>query len=88
MTFTALILHEDAGKVAARIEPVEETALPAGEVCPIAPRRDAWARLVRDLPTNKLDAMTETAPLAALLELAGRVLKGEVRGRIVVDVNA
>src|SRR2546423_1916977 len=32
MAFTALVLHEDAGKVAARIEPVEETALPPGEV--------------------------------------------------------
>ncbi len=57
-------------------------------MCPIALRRDAWARLVRDLPMAKLDAMTETVPLAALPELAGRILKGEVRGRIVVDVNA
>ncbi len=57
-------------------------------MCPVAPRRDAWARLVRDLPTDKLDAMTETVPLAALPERAGRILKGEVRGRIVVDVNA
>jgi acrylyl-CoA reductase (NADPH) len=57
-------------------------------MCPLAPRRDAWARLVRDLPMDKLDAMTETVPLGALPERAGRILKGEVRGRIVVDVNA
>jgi acrylyl-CoA reductase (NADPH) len=57
-------------------------------MCPSAPRREAWARLVLDLPMDKLDAMTETVPLGALPELAGRILKGEVRGRIVVDVNA
>jgi acrylyl-CoA reductase (NADPH) len=57
-------------------------------MCPLAPRRDAWARLVRDLPMDKLDGMTETVPLGALPALAGQILKGEVRGRIVVDVNA
>jgi len=57
-------------------------------MCPIAPRQEAWARLARDLPLEKLDTMTETVPLAALPTLAGRILKGEVRGRIVVDVNA
>jgi acrylyl-CoA reductase (NADPH) len=57
-------------------------------MCPVEPRRAAWARLARDLPADKLDAMTETVPLAALPALAGRILNGEVRGRIVVDVNA
>jgi acrylyl-CoA reductase (NADPH) len=57
-------------------------------MCPFDRRQEAWARLTRDLPMEKLDAMTETVPLAALPELAGRILKGEVRGRIVVDVNA
>jgi acrylyl-CoA reductase (NADPH) len=57
-------------------------------MCPQAERKEAWGRLVRDLPMEKLDAMTETVPLAALPELAGRILKGETRGRVVVDVNA
>jgi len=57
-------------------------------MCPLDRRQEAWARLTRDLPMEKLDAMTETVPLAALPALAGRILKGEVRGRIVVDVNA
>ncbi len=57
-------------------------------MCPVGPRRDAWARLTRDLPMDKLDALTETVPLAALSDLAGKILKGDVRGRIVVDVNA
>src|SRR5271170_6847670 len=57
-------------------------------MCPLTPRQEAWARLARDLPLEKLDTMTETVPLAALPDRAGRILKGEVRGRIVVDVNA
>jgi acrylyl-CoA reductase (NADPH) len=57
-------------------------------MCPQAERQEAWQRLVRDLPMEKLDAMTETVPLAALPDLAGRILKGETRGRVVVDVNA
>jgi acrylyl-CoA reductase (NADPH) len=56
-------------------------------MCPLEPRRDAWTRLARDLPLDKLDTMTEAVPLGALPELAARILKGEVRGRIVVDVN-
>lgn len=57
-------------------------------MCPIAERRQAWQRLARDLPMDKLDAMTQTVPLGALPELGSRILKGETRGRIVVDVNA
>jgi acrylyl-CoA reductase (NADPH) len=37
---------------------------------------------------DKLDALTETIPLAALPEFGQRILKGGVRGRVVVDVNA
>ena len=57
-------------------------------MCPPPARREAWARLARDLPLDKLDAMTEVVPLAALPDLASRILKGDVRGRVVVDVNA
>jgi acrylyl-CoA reductase (NADPH) len=57
-------------------------------MCPMPQRREAWERLVRDLPMERLDAMTETVPLAALPELGRRILKGETRGRVVVDVNA
>jgi acrylyl-CoA reductase (NADPH) len=57
-------------------------------ICPIERRRAAWARLARDLPLAKLDALTEIAPLGALPELARKILKGGIRGRIVVDVRA
>jgi len=57
-------------------------------MCPAERRRAAWARLARDLPMEKLDALTETVPLDALPELGQRILNGGVRGRIVVDVGA
>ena len=57
-------------------------------MCPPEPRLNAWARLARDLPLAKLDAMIETVPLAEVPALAQRILKGQVRGRTVVDVNA
>ena len=55
--------------------------------CPMTRRQDAWKRLAADLPLAKLDAMTETVPLAELPAMAGRILKGEVRGRVVVDMS-
>jgi acrylyl-CoA reductase (NADPH) len=55
---------------------------------PLQERREAWRRLVRDLPMDKLDAMTEEVSLAEVLPLGRAILKGEVRGRMVVDVSA
>jgi acrylyl-CoA reductase (NADPH) len=57
-------------------------------MCPMPERLEAWSRLVRDLPLDRLDAMTETVPLTALPALADAIRKGETRGRVVVDVNA
>ncbi len=56
-------------------------------MCPMPRRKAAWARIVRDLPLDKLDAMTRVVPLADLPDLAGQILKGAIRGRIVVDVR-
>jgi acrylyl-CoA reductase (NADPH) len=56
--------------------------------CPMPQRREAWRRLAQDLPLAKLDAMTEIVGLSALPALAEKILKGETRGRVVVDVNA
>jgi acrylyl-CoA reductase (NADPH) len=55
--------------------------------CPMPRRQNAWKRLAADLPLEKLEAMTEVVPLGELPKLAGRILKGEVRGRVVVDLN-
>ena len=54
-------------------------------MCPREERNEAWARLVRDLPLDRLERLTQTVPLSALPELAPRILKGEIRGRTVVD---
>ena len=56
-------------------------------MCPRDERIEAWQRLVRDLPLDRLDRMTETVPLSALPGLAPKILRGETRGRIVVDVT-
>jgi acrylyl-CoA reductase (NADPH) len=56
--------------------------------CPKDRRLEAWARLAKELPLDKLDAVTNEAPLAQLPELAGKILQGQVRGRTVIDVNA
>lgn len=57
-------------------------------MAPIAEREEAWRRLARELPMEKLDAMTSRARLSDLPGLAQRILEGGVRGRIVIDVNA
>jgi acrylyl-CoA reductase (NADPH) len=55
-------------------------------MCPREERIEAWQRLARDLPLDRLERMTEAVPLSSLLDLAPRILKGEIRGRIVVEV--
>jgi acrylyl-CoA reductase (NADPH) len=56
-------------------------------MCPPARRREAWARLARDLPLDRLDGMTSETKLAELPGLAKEILAGKVRGRVVVDIN-
>ena len=55
--------------------------------CPVERRLIAWPRLARDLPMDKLEAMTRVVPLADLPRVGGEILKGQVRGRTVVDVS-
>lgn len=53
-----------------------------------APREAAWARIVRDMPMDLLDRMTEVVPLADVIAVAPRFIDGQVRGRLVVDTSA
>ena len=55
-------------------------------MCPAPQRQVAWTRLARDLPLDKLDAMTEIAPLVDLPKLAPVILNGGIRGRLVVEI--
>ena len=54
---------------------------------PYDSRLRAWGRIARDLPMDKLDAMIAPATLADLPQLGADILKGQVKGRVVVDVN-
>jgi acrylyl-CoA reductase (NADPH) len=56
-------------------------------MCPKPRRIEAWTRLRKDLPMEKLEAMTVSATLADVPRLAAEILKGQIRGRVVVDVN-
>ncbi|MCR9126973.1 MAG: acryloyl-CoA reductase [Rhodobacteraceae bacterium] len=51
-------------------------------------RLRAWTRIARDLPMDKLEAMIHPAVLSDLPDLGAAILKGQVQGRVVVDVNA
>ncbi|MEM1267726.1 MAG: MDR family oxidoreductase [Pseudomonadota bacterium] len=55
---------------------------------PFEARQRAWDRIATDLPLEKLEAMIVPASLADLPTLGADILKGQVRGRVVVDVGA
>ena len=55
---------------------------------PYAKRIRAWDRLASDLPLDKLEAMIFPARLQDLSQLGQDILKGNIKGRVVVDVNA
>lgn len=51
-------------------------------------RETAWARLARDLDREALKTMYEVQPFDALPDLAGRILAGQIRGRVVIDIDS
>ncbi|WP_339695870.1 MDR family oxidoreductase [Celeribacter baekdonensis] len=51
-------------------------------------RLRAWARIATDLPMEKLEEMVHPASLEDLPALGASILKGGVKGRVVVDLNA
>ncbi|MEM1005570.1 MAG: acryloyl-CoA reductase [Pseudomonadota bacterium] len=51
-------------------------------------RLRAWQRIATDLPMDKLEAMVRPAALSDLPQLGAEILKGQIKGRVVVDVNA
>ena len=54
---------------------------------PYADRVRAWDRIARDLPMARLEDMVVPASLGDLPALGAAILKGGVRGRVVVDVR-
>lgn len=57
-------------------------------MCPRTERLEAWRRLATDLDVAKLGAIGHQVGLGDAVPLAGELIGGKVRGRIVVDVNA
>lgn len=57
-------------------------------MCPTGQRKKAWERLSEDLSTTALDGLTTTISLDDLPVLAGKILKGKIKGRTIVDINA
>jgi acrylyl-CoA reductase (NADPH) len=56
-------------------------------MCPQEQRAEAWRRLAKDLPLDRLDRMIEEIPLSHVAQLAPRILGGQLRGRTVIDVH-
>jgi acrylyl-CoA reductase (NADPH) len=56
-------------------------------MCPKAPRLETWRRVARDLPLDKLQAMTELHSLDDLPRLSKEILAGGVRGRAVIRIS-
>lgn len=56
--------------------------------CPFDKRMTAWNRLAKELPLDKLDAMTTTIGLKDAVATAGKILQGQVRGRTAIDLSA
>jgi acrylyl-CoA reductase (NADPH) len=55
-------------------------------MCPMAHRLEAWKRLATDLDMKKLDAMTRTIAFADVISEAAKIVKGGIRGRVVVNI--
>ena len=55
-------------------------------MAPQALRRQAWGRLARDLDPVLLEQMTTEVALEGAVEAAGRLMAGQVRGRVVVRI--
>ena len=55
-------------------------------MCPIPLRKIAWSRLATDLDPTKLSEITHEINLDQVIGEAGKILAGQVRGRIVVKI--
>lgn len=55
---------------------------------PYENRVEAWKRVATDLPLDKLEDIIVPAKLSDLPQLGKDILKGQIKGRVVVDVNA
>ncbi len=57
-------------------------------MCPRPDRLEAWRRLGSDLDISKLEMISNEISLAEAIPYAFKLINGEIRGRVIVDVNA
>ncbi|WP_372830798.1 MDR family oxidoreductase [Pontibacterium sp.] len=56
-------------------------------MCPVARRQEAWGRLQRQLPDSALGEISELISLDQVDDYANRIVNGQIRGRVVVDLK-
>lgn len=56
-------------------------------MCPFEKRQEAWARLTEQLPGNAIGEIAQLIALEELPEYAENITNGQVKGRVVVDLN-
>ncbi|MBL6999547.1 MAG: oxidoreductase [Gammaproteobacteria bacterium] len=56
-------------------------------MCPSPERLEAWQRLARDLDAAKLEMICTEIGLSEAIAVAGDLLEGKVRGRVLVDIS-
>jgi acrylyl-CoA reductase (NADPH) len=56
-------------------------------MAPLAVRQEAWQRLARNLDPAKLEALTSEIGLSEAIPYGEKILAGQVRGRLVVDIR-
>ena len=57
-------------------------------MCPLETRIAAWKRIAELMPKESFESITRTVALGEVGPLGKDILRGKVKGRIVVDVNA
>jgi acrylyl-CoA reductase (NADPH) len=55
-------------------------------MCPIEQRKIAWDRLTSDLDRTKLADITQEIDLDHVIAAGGKILAGQIRGRVVVKI--
>ena len=56
-------------------------------MCPLPLRQQAWHRLESDLDRSKIAAMVSEIGLDEVIAAGGRIVAGQVRGRLVVKIR-
>ncbi|ANG62068.1 acryloyl-CoA reductase [Marinobacterium aestuarii] len=56
-------------------------------MCPLSRRQQAWQRLARELPAAALGEIGHSIGLDEVPDYAQRIVEGQVRGRVIVDMS-